>query len=89
MAGQSILISIEVLSRLLDTLCDQGSMGRTKLSFLSRLNYLVCVKYIKLMEDLGWVQVTGDDRDQRVAITPTGREHREAILKHLEERLRH
>jgi CheY-like chemotaxis protein len=60
--------SFDVTQRILYTLYNDGSSKKTALATKTRLNYNVCLRYIKMLKVLGWVEVGTD-----VSITETGR----------------
>lgn len=60
--------SFDVTKRILCTLYNDGSTKKTALATKTRLNYNVCLRYIKMLNVLGWVDVTAE-----VAITEIGR----------------
>ena len=60
--------SFDVTKRILCTLYNEGSIKKTALATKTRLNYNVCLRYIKMLNVLGWVDVSSD-----VSITESGR----------------
>lgn len=60
--------SFDVTKRILCTLYNDGSTKKTALATKTRLNYNVCLRYIKMLNVLGWVDVTAE-----VSITEIGR----------------
>jgi|GEM_PF-3687641 len=83
MPEQLLSFSIEVVERLLSIL-DSNKTGRTQLAFQSRLNYGACMKYVKFLKVLGWVDLVGEGEEQFVTITELGKKHLNAIAAHLE-----
>ena len=74
MAGNIGSFSFDVTQRILYTLYHDGSSKKTALATKTRLNYNVCLRYIKMLKVLGWLEVGTD-----VSITETGRN----VLKRL------
>jgi CheY-like chemotaxis protein/predicted transcriptional regulator len=74
MAGNIGSFSFDVTQRILYTLYHDGSSRKTALATKTRLNYNVCLRYIKMLRILGWLEVGTD-----VSITETGRN----VLKRL------
>jgi CheY-like chemotaxis protein/predicted transcriptional regulator len=66
--------SFDVTQRILYTLHEDGSSKKTALATKTRLNYNVCLRYIKMLKVLGWLEIGID-----VSITETGRN----VLKRL------
>jgi len=66
--------SFDVTKRILHTLYNTGSTKKTSLATKTRLNYNVCLRYIKMLKVLGWLEAGTD-----VSITETGRN----VLKRL------
>jgi CheY-like chemotaxis protein/predicted transcriptional regulator len=61
--------SLDVTKRILDTLNRRGcSMKKTNLASKAGLNYNVCLRYIRILNGLGWVEVNSE-----VSITETGK----------------
>lgn len=60
--------SFDVTKRILCTLFNDGSIKKTSLATKTRLNYNVCLRYIQMLEVLGWLEVSSE-----VSITETGR----------------
>ena len=63
--------SINVIVRVLDTLHVNGRLKRTNLGGKTGLSYIKCIKYIKLLQLLGWVEVILDV-NKFVTITQKG-----------------
>ena len=64
-------ISIDVLRRMLATLHENGRLNRTNLAGKTGLNYGNCIKYLNLMQLLGWVEMIYDNAHYMV-ITERG-----------------
>jgi CheY-like chemotaxis protein/predicted transcriptional regulator len=61
--------SLDVAKRMLDVLTEHGtSMKKTNLASKAGLNYNVCLKYIQILNGLGWVEVNPE-----VYITEAGK----------------
>jgi CheY-like chemotaxis protein/predicted transcriptional regulator len=67
--------SFDVTKRILCTLYNEGSIKKTALATKTRLNYNVCLRYIKMLNVLGWVDVSSD-----VSITESGRNVMKRLL---------
>ncbi|HEY7226881.1 MAG TPA: response regulator [Nitrososphaeraceae archaeon] len=67
--------SFDVTKRILCTLYNDGSIKKTALATKTRLNYNVCLRYIKMLNVLGWVEVSSD-----VSITESGRNVMKRLL---------
>jgi CheY-like chemotaxis protein len=62
--------SFDVAKRMLDVLSEHGiSMKKTNLASKAGLNYNVCLRYIRILNSLGWVEVNSE-----VSITEIGKE---------------
>jgi CheY-like chemotaxis protein/predicted transcriptional regulator len=61
--------SFDVAKRMLDILNQDGSRKKTNLASKAGLNYNVCLKYIQMLNSLGWVKVNSE-----VSITEKGKE---------------
>jgi CheY-like chemotaxis protein/predicted transcriptional regulator len=61
--------SFDVAKRMLDVLSEHGiSMKKTNLASKAGLNYNVCLRYIRILNSLGWVEVNSE-----VSITEIGK----------------
>jgi CheY-like chemotaxis protein/predicted transcriptional regulator len=61
--------SFDVAKRMLDVLREQGtSMKKTNLASRAGLNYNVCLRYVRILDILGWVEVNSE-----VTITEIGK----------------
>lgn len=67
--------SFDVTKRILCTLFKDGSLKKTTLATRTRLNYNVCLRYIQMLEVLGWLKVNSE-----VSITETGRNVMKRLL---------
>jgi predicted transcriptional regulator len=53
--------SFDVTERILDVLNEHGTrMKRTNLASKAGLNYNVCLRYIEILNTLGWVEVNSE-----------------------------
>jgi CheY-like chemotaxis protein/predicted transcriptional regulator len=69
--GELGSFSFDVAKRVLDYLYEHGKSKKTKLATGTGLNYSVCMKYVKILAFLGWLEI-----DQLVQINERGRETR-------------
>jgi CheY-like chemotaxis protein/predicted transcriptional regulator len=61
--------SFDVTKRMLDVLSQHGiSMKKTNLASKAALNYNVCLRYIRMLNSLGWIEVNSE-----VSITEEGK----------------
>jgi CheY-like chemotaxis protein/predicted transcriptional regulator len=67
--------SFDVAKRILDILLN-GNIGKTKLALKTGLNYNTCIRYVRMLERLGWV--TKDN--STVSITSLGRGISEKLI---------
>lgn len=65
--------SFIVAKRMVSALEENGPMIKTNLAIHCRLNYNVCIKYVNMLQLLGWVDIRHDKRTQ-VTITKRGSE---------------
>lgn len=65
--------SFEVTKRILEALEASGPMKKTNLATKTGLNYNVCLRYIKMLKVLEWIDVSSDKWDY-VSITEVGRQ---------------
>src|SRR5438309_5947235 len=63
--------NIDIMSRILLALREKGRINRTNLAGMAGLNYKQCIKYVNLLQLLGWVHIVLDDGHQ-VIITGEG-----------------
>ncbi|MFQ5439876.1 MAG: hypothetical protein ACE5DL_00275 [Nitrosopumilaceae archaeon] len=66
-------IKINVMSRILEVLCNSGPTKITNLAMLSGLNHLTCRKYSNLMKMLTWVEITKDEKSTVISVTEAGK----------------
>ena len=60
----SSTFNISIINRILVALQEKGRINRTNLAGLAGLNYNQCVKYVNLLQMLGWVRVVFCDGHQ-------------------------
>ncbi|AIF83557.1 response regulator with CheY-like receiver, AAA-type ATPase, and DNA-binding domains [Candidatus Nitrososphaera evergladensis SR1] len=65
--------SFDVTKRILEALETSGPMKKTNLATKTGLNYNVCLRYIKMLKLLEWIEVSSDKWDY-VSITEVGRQ---------------
>lgn len=70
--------SIVVIRRILDALVDSGGMKKTNLAGKTGLNYPNCVRYIELLEILGWARIS-DDGTNLIQLTTQGTHFRTVL----------
>jgi CheY-like chemotaxis protein/predicted transcriptional regulator len=74
--------SFDVAKRMLDVLSEHGIwMKKTNLASKTRLNYNVCLRYIQMLNNLGWIDVNPE-----VSITEQGKRVFAKLLDISEER---
>lgn len=74
--GESVSgsFSFDVTKRMLNALEAGGSINKTNLAQKTGLNYNVCLRYIKMLKLLGWIEMCLSDRGDCVSITEVGRQ---------------
>lgn len=65
---------------------EDGQTRKTRLALKSGLNYNVCLKYIDLLQTIGWVELTrtGDSEHRNVSVTQLGRHMHHRLSHNLE-----
>ena len=53
--------NINIINRILLSLQEKGQINRTNLAGMAGLNYNQCIKYVHLLQLLGWVHIVVDD----------------------------
>jgi CheY-like chemotaxis protein/predicted transcriptional regulator len=71
--------SFIVVKRILSALEHEGPTKKTNLAVSSRLNYNVCLKYINMLELLGWISIT-QDKWTFITITELGKQVNEKLI---------
>ena len=56
--------NMNIINRILVVLHEKGQTNRTNLAGMAGLNYNQCVKYVNLLQLLGWVRFAFDDGHQ-------------------------
>jgi predicted transcriptional regulator len=64
--------SVDVITRILSILSDEGDMKRTVLAGRARLNYSALIRYLRLLKTLRWID-SKDSDSSIIAITNVGR----------------
>ncbi|MCI0559267.1 MAG: response regulator, partial [Nitrososphaera sp.] len=52
---------------------EEGPTKKTRLATVAKLNYKVCMRYIRMLKVLGWVDVLSSGESEQVSITEMGR----------------
>src|SRR5437899_5670194 len=65
--------NIGVVTRILLNLQEYGRLNRSNLAGKTGLNYGKCIKYINLLQKLGWIEIIFDNY-QSIIITQKGME---------------
>jgi len=65
-------ISINVISRILDVLHENGKTKRTNLAGKAGLSYDKCVKYVNLMLLFEWIRSSDDKDGYQLSLTDKG-----------------
>lgn len=63
--------SVDVITRILSILADEGDMKRTVLAGRARLNYSALIRYLRLLKTLRWVE--SKDSSSSIGITNLGK----------------
>lgn len=63
-------IDWNVAKRFLKAIYEEGEIKKTKLAMRSGVNYGTCIRYIKWMEELGWIAIK--DNDLQIKISEPG-----------------
>ncbi|MEO9362580.1 MAG: response regulator [Nitrososphaera sp.] len=66
--------SFDVTKRILDTLEAGGPINKTNLAQKTGLNYNVCLRYIKMLQLLGWIEMRSSDKGDHISVTEIGRQ---------------
>ena len=72
---------MKVLSRIMKSMTENGSEGKTQLSLDTNVNYARLAKHIVWMEKIGLVESKIKDNKINVVLTKTGREFASIISK--------
>jgi CheY-like chemotaxis protein/predicted transcriptional regulator len=85
MAPNARSFSIEVMSRILSALAENEQLKRTNLAGKTSLNYIVCMKYVKLMKALSLVDYASEDSNE-IHITEIGKRFNDSLSIYLKDR---
>lgn len=70
--------SVDVITRILSILSDEGNMKRTVLAGKARLNYTALIRYLKFLKTLRWVDFSADS-GSLISITTIGRNFKKLL----------
>ena len=82
----------EVIARILQILLENGKLRKTHLAGKARINYRMCIKYLRFLGKLGWIETIQEYNDfEFVSITPEGtdnltklkNEQKNTVMSHL------
>lgn len=85
MAPTARSFSIEVMSRILCALAENEQLKRTNLAGKTSLNYIVCMKYVKLMKALSLVDYASEDSNE-IHVTEAGKRFNDSLSHYLKDR---
>lgn len=87
MSSSARTFSIAVISRILRVLAENDHLKRSNLAGKTSLNYLVCMKYVKLLKALSLISYSSEDGE--ISITDAGKRFNLELSSYLaSERLR-
>lgn len=66
--------SFDVTKRILDMLSESSPIKKTNLAIKTGLNYNVCLRYINMLQVLGWLEVEKGGKWEQISITDLGRQ---------------
>lgn len=69
--------SVDVITRILSILSDEGNMKKTVLAGRARLNYSALIRYLKFLRTLRWID--SKDSDNLITITAIGRSFKKLL----------
>jgi predicted transcriptional regulator len=69
---------VDVITRILSILSNEGNMKRTVLAGKARLNYSALIRYLKFLKTLRWVDFSSDS-GSLISITNVGRSFRKML----------
>ena len=75
-------LNLGVIHRILDVLGEQGPIKITNLAMYSRMNHIVCKKYLRTLRILGWIEFPSHASNLLIKITDQGKKI-QAILDSL------
>jgi predicted transcriptional regulator len=82
----------EVIERILQILLENGKLRKTHLAGMARINYRMCIKYLRFLGKLGWIETIQEyNAFEFVSITPEGtdnltklkNEQKDTVMSHL------
>ena len=85
MAPNARSFSIDVMSRILSALAENEQLKRTNLAGKTSLNYIVCMKYVKLMKALSLVDYATEDSNE-IHVTEAGKRFNDSLSIYLKDR---
>jgi CheY-like chemotaxis protein/predicted transcriptional regulator len=76
MSGESVegSFSFDVTKRILGVLSESSPIKKTNLAIKTGLNYNVCLRYINMLQVLGWLEVEKGGKWEQISITDLGRQ---------------
>jgi CheY-like chemotaxis protein/predicted transcriptional regulator len=66
--------SFDVTKRILGMLSESSPIKKTNLAIKTGLNYNVCLRYINMLQVLGWLEVEKGGKWEQISITDLGRQ---------------
>jgi CheY-like chemotaxis protein/predicted transcriptional regulator len=66
--------SFDVTKRILGMLSESSPIKKTNLAIKTGLNYNVCLRYINMLQVLGWLEVEQGGKWEQISITDLGRQ---------------
>lgn len=66
--------SFDVTKRILGVLSESSPIKKTNLAIKTGLNYNVCLRYINMLQVLGWLEVEKGGKWEQISITDLGRQ---------------
>ncbi len=66
--------SFDVTKRILGILSESSQIKKTNLAVKAGLNYNVCLRYINMLQVLGWLEVEKGGKWEQISITDLGRQ---------------
>jgi CheY-like chemotaxis protein len=72
--------SFDVTKRILGILSERSQIKKTNLAVKAGLNYNVCLRYINMLQVLGWLEVEKGSKWEQISITDLGRQVNTRLL---------
>jgi CheY-like chemotaxis protein/predicted transcriptional regulator len=72
------------MMRLLSVLKENGKIKKTNLAGKTKLNYLVCMKYVGFMKAASWIRLTNDADGEYISVSEKGREFANVLSSYQE-----